>query len=153
MKTADRIIISIFLTIAVVIGSTSTTIASDQMGQSSAQALVQPFYDYLSGKASSDTTFENMADEWRSFSSDSTFRSVDETIAAIDGLRASVVPDLVWEIHDVIYNDGYIVVRGAGRGTPVANFFRDTGVWKRIQHHVYRYSQDSRRQSSKYLAC
>jgi len=86
--------------------------ADDSMTQESAQALVQPFYDYLSGKVDADNAFVNMADDWRSYSSDTGFRSQEETVNAVGGLRKHVTPNLNWTIHDVIVNDNYIVIRG-----------------------------------------
>lgn len=97
--------------------------AEDSMTKESAQALVQPFYDYLSGKASAEEAFVNMADDWRSYSSDTGIRSQEETVGAIGGLRQHVAPDLNWASHDVIVTDSYIVIRGEGSGTPIADFF------------------------------
>lgn len=96
--------------------------ADQSMDKESAQALVQPFYDYLSGKASADDAFVNMSEDWRSYSSDTEYRSAEDTAKAVNGLRTHVVPDLNWAIHDVIVNDQYIVIRGEGSGTPIAKF-------------------------------
>ncbi len=97
--------------------------ATESMTKESAQALVQPLYDYLSGKANADDAFANMANDWRSYSSATEYRLQAETVKAISGLRKHVVPDLNWPIHDVIINDNYIVIRGTGSGTPIADFF------------------------------
>jgi len=96
--------------------------ADKSITKESAQALVQPFYDFLSGKANADEAFANMADDWRSYSSDTEHRSQEATTKAIGGLRKHIAPDLSWAIHDVIVNDDYIVIRGEGSGTPIADF-------------------------------
>jgi len=113
---------ALFATVlALFVGHTAQ--ANDSMTPESAQALVQPFYDYLSGKVDADSAFVNMADDWRSYSSDTGYRPQEETVKAVGGLRQHVTPDLNWTIHDVIVNDNYIVIRGEGSGTPIADFF------------------------------
>lgn len=96
--------------------------ASEKLDKDSGQALVQPFYDFLSGKLTAKEGFANMAEDWRSFSSDNDFRNIAETTTAIEGLRTNVVPNLEWLIHDIVVGERHIVVRGEGRGTPAADF-------------------------------
>ena len=104
--------------------------ADEGMTEESAQELVQPFYDYLSGEASADEAFVNMAEGWRSYSSDTEYRLQEETAVSVDGLRTHVVPDLNWAIHDVIVNDDFIIIRGEGSGTPIADFLGVTPTGK-----------------------
>lgn len=113
---------TLFLVSVSILFTITTANASEEIGAEDAQALVQPFYDYLSGKVESDKAFVNMSANWQSYGSDTEFRTVEETIAAIDGLRANVVPDLNWRIDDVISTENFIVVRGEGSGTPAQSF-------------------------------
>jgi len=84
--------------------------------------LVQPLYDFLSGKVGTDLAFINMSADWRSYSSETDFRSIEETAASLDALRTKVVPDLKWRIDDIVLGEGYLVVRGEGSGTPAQAF-------------------------------
>ena len=110
------------LLIAVLICSCVTVSASERLDTDKAQAIVQPFYDFLSGKVDANRGFANMSSDWRSFSSDTAFKNIEQTSASIAGLRQHVVPDLSWAIHDVIVNEDYVVIRGEGSGTPVTDF-------------------------------
>lgn len=90
---------------------------------SDAQALVQPFYDFLSGEVDAQAGFANMSDDWVSYYSNEGYKTAEETSKSITGLRTHNVHDLNWEIKEVIATDDRIIVRGEGSGTPTKDFF------------------------------
>jgi predicted ester cyclase len=64
----------------------------------------------------------NVTPDFRSYASNDSFKSLDETAAGIAGL-GSVVPDLTWEIKDVMVSGDRMIVRGEATGTPAVDFF------------------------------
>ena len=113
------LVISAFVTAALL-----NTLAAHANGmtEASARELVTPFYQFLSGQVGPDKGMANMADGWRSYSSNTQYKVAAETAKSISGLRKHNVTDLNWEIKDLIVADGYIVVRGEGSGTPTKGF-------------------------------
>ena len=101
----------------------ATANAADSLSAKAARELVQPFYDFLSGKVSADQGFANIAPHWRSFGSNEGSRGVEETTKSISALRNNNVSDLTWDIVEVISAGEHIIVRGEARGTPAKAFF------------------------------
>jgi len=94
-----------------------------QMTTDEGRAIVQPFYDFLSGKVDADEAFANMSPDWRSFSDSETSKGIEETAAAVSGMITNNVTDLNWEIKDLLVADDHVVVRGEATGTPTKEFF------------------------------
>jgi predicted ester cyclase len=94
------------------------------MDREAAKAMVAPFYDALNLPATKDTTAlieSATAPEWRSFSREGVSKSRSEFIRQVAGF-GKLMPDLGWEIREVVADDDKIVVRSTASGTPADNF-------------------------------
>ena len=89
-----------------------------------ARAVVPPFYESLDKPASKDVRalIEGAASpDWRSFAGESVSKGRDEFIQQVAGF-GKLIPDLAWEIKEVLVDGDRIVVRSEARGTPAADF-------------------------------
>jgi len=90
-----------------------------------ARRLVTPFYDMLNQPASKDLKAladASLAPGWRSYGGEQSFKGRDEFVAQMAGF-GKLIPDLAWEIKEVLVAGDRIVVRGEARGTPQGPFF------------------------------
>ncbi len=95
------------------------------MDTKSAQQLVQPFYDMLSQKGGEATVAKVrkvFADDWRSYFDNGNSKGREETIKAVGGF-GQMIPNLNWEIKEVLVSGDRIIVRGEATGTPAGDFF------------------------------
>jgi predicted ester cyclase len=94
------------------------------MTEQYARASVAPFYDALNAAPGKDVVGILMgvtAPAWVSCGANDVCRSREEVIAAIAG-RHKDVPNLKWEVKDVLVSGSRAVVRGEATGTPVGDF-------------------------------
>ena len=94
------------------------------MNTSEARTLIGPFYDALNQPASKDVRalVESLASPtWRSFSSETSSKSREEFIQQVIGF-GKLIPDLRWDIKDVLSDGDRIIVRSEASGTPAADF-------------------------------
>jgi predicted ester cyclase len=99
--------------------------AHAEMTSEAARAAVAPFYQALNAelaKDSADLVRQATAPEWVSCRSNEICNSRDEVIAGI-GARLKSVPDLKWQIKDVLISGDQVIVRGEASGTPAGEFF------------------------------
>lgn len=90
-----------------------------------ARAIVAPFYDALNTPASknvAELTQKAAAPEWRSFSGEGVSKGRDEFIQQVVGFGKGV-PDLAWNIKEVLVSGDRIIVRSEATGTPAGPFF------------------------------
>lgn len=98
------------------------------------KALVQTFYDFLSNPASVDAASafkESTSESWASigdYSGDNKNR--EQFIGQVSGFFAKLIPDLNWEIQDVIRDTNKVVVRSRATGTPTGPLFGVDGKGK-----------------------
>ena len=95
-----------------------------EMSIEAAQASVAPFYKALNAefaKDSPDLVRQSTAPQWVSCRGNDICNSRDEVIAGI-GQRLKSVPDLKWEIKEVLVAGNQVTVRGEATGTPVGEF-------------------------------
>ncbi len=107
------------ITLAPLAAHSQTTITPDQ-----ARQLVRPFYDMLNRPATKDIpALANsvLATEWRSFAGETAFKVRDEFVAQVTGF-GRLIPDLAWDIKQVLVDGNRIIVRSEASGTPVGNF-------------------------------
>jgi len=100
------------------------TPASAQGGADTVPASVALFYDALNaapGKDVSGLLMRATAPEWVSCGGNDVCGSREQVIAAIAG-RHGAVPDLRWEIKEVLVSGQRVVVRGEASGTPAGDF-------------------------------
>jgi predicted ester cyclase len=94
-------------------------------GAEAARAAVAPFYKALNAefaKDSADLVRQATAPEWVSCRGNDVCNTRDEVIAGI-GARLKSVPDLKWQIKDVLVSGNEVTVRGEATGTPSGEFF------------------------------
>jgi predicted ester cyclase len=94
-------------------------------GAEAARAAVAPFYKALNAefaKDSADLVRQATAPEWVSCRGNDACNSREEVIAGI-GARLKSVPDLKWQIKDVLVSGNEVTVRGEATGTPSGEFF------------------------------
>jgi hypothetical protein len=103
----------------------ATLPAQAEMNAESARAAVAPFYKALNAefaRDSADLIRQVTAPDWVSCRGTDVCNSRDEVIAGV-GTRLKSVPDLTWQIKEVIVSGNQVTVRGEASGTPSGEFF------------------------------
>ena len=98
--------------------------ARAEMSADAARAVVAPFYRALNAefaKDSPDLIRQVTAANWVSCRGNNVCNSRDEVIGGI-GQRLKSVPNLKWEISEVLVAGNQITVRGEATGTPAGEF-------------------------------
>jgi predicted ester cyclase len=98
--------------------------AAAQTAEQAALAVVAPFYDGLNaapGKDVAGVLRQATAPEWVSCGTNDVCGTREQVIAAIVG-RHKAIPDLKWEIKEVLVSGNRITVRGEATGTPAGEF-------------------------------
>jgi hypothetical protein len=98
--------------------------AHAEMSVDAARASVSPFYKALNAefaKDSPDLIRQATAPEWVSCRGNDLCNSRDEVIAGV-GARLASVPDLKWQIKEVVVSGNQVIVRGEATGTPAGEF-------------------------------
>jgi predicted ester cyclase len=101
-----------------------TLAARAEDSSEAARASVAPFYKALNAeftKESAELIRQATAPEWVSCRGNDICNSRDEVIAGV-GQRLKSVPDLKWEIKDVLVSGNQVTVRGEATGTPAGEF-------------------------------
>ena len=99
--------------------------ARAEMSVEAARDSVAPFYKALNAefaKDSPDLIRQATASEWVSCRGNDVCNSRDEVIAGV-GARLKSVPDLKWQIKEVLVSGNQVTVRGEATGTPSGEFF------------------------------
>lgn len=113
-------IFSVFLaSCLLLLGSISLVLADDK-------TVVQSFYDLLSNPSSKEhaTAFtEATADNWESIGNYSGKNKTREQFLGQVGGFAKLIPDLKWEVQEMIQQGDKIVVRSRATGTPTGALF------------------------------
>jgi hypothetical protein len=101
--------------------------ASSARAEISAEAArdsVAPFYKALNAEFAGDSAElirQSTAPQWISCRGNDICNSRDEVIAGV-GQRLKSVPDLKWEIKEVLVSGNQVTVRGEATGTPAGEF-------------------------------
>ena len=98
--------------------------ADTKVSVDQARALVAPFYDALNQPAKKDVAAllgQATSADWLACSGDDACVPRDVVIGGFKS-RGDAVPDLKWEIKEVLVDDNRIIVRGEGSGTPTSAF-------------------------------
>jgi len=101
--------------------------ASSARAEISAEAArdsVAPFYKALNAEfanESAELIKQSTAPQWISCRGNDICNSRDEVIAGI-GQRLKSVPDLNWEIKEILVSGNQVTVRGEATGTPAGEF-------------------------------
>ena len=86
--------------------------------------LVAPFYDMLNQPATKNVQAlaeSVISPEWRSYSGEGVSKDRDEFIRQVAGF-GKLLPDLAWNIKEVLVDGNHIVVRSEASGTPSGDF-------------------------------
>lgn len=98
------------------------------------KAVVQTFYDFLSNPASADAAGafkESTAESWISVGDYSgSNKSREQFIGQVSGFFAKLMPDLNWEVQEMIQDANKVVVRSRATGTPNGPLFGVDGKGK-----------------------
>ena len=96
-----------------------------EQSHETARALVAPFYDVLtrpSQKSVAAIVSEIAIPEWRSYAGETVSKGREEFIAQVIGFGRAI-PDLVWDVKEVLVSGDRIIVRSEASGTPAGDFF------------------------------
>jgi predicted ester cyclase len=98
--------------------------AAAEISPDAARASVAPFYQALNAEFAKDSPElirQATAPQWVSCRGNDICNSRDEVIAGI-GQRLKSVPDLKWEIKEILVAGNQVTVRGEATGTPTGEF-------------------------------
>lgn len=99
--------------------------AGGSLSVDQARAIVRPFYDMLNKPATKDVKAladAVIAPEWRSFAGERSSKSREEFIGQVQGFGKQI-PDLAWDIKEILVDGQRIIVRSEASGTPQGPFF------------------------------
>ena len=114
----------VFAAAALTALSFATLSAAAETSEQAALAVVAPFYDGLNaapGKDVAGVLRQATAPEWMSCGTNDVCGTREQVIAAIAG-RHKAIPDLKWEIKEVLVSGNRFTVRGEATGTPAGEF-------------------------------
>ncbi len=106
-------------------GTTATSVWAQSMTVEQARKQVAPFYEMLNQPATKDIkalSEQALSPDWKSYSSETEFKGRDGFVAQVGGF-GKLIPDLKWDIKDVMVDGNRIIVRSEASGTPVGLFF------------------------------
>lgn len=107
------------------VGVFSTSVyAEDTLSVEQARAAIAPFYESFNIAPNRDAqqlVLSATADNWESCSADDVCKPRAEAAKTIGGF-GKAIPDLKWEIKEVLVAGNRVIVRGEGSGTPAVDF-------------------------------
>ncbi len=109
---------------AVAVVSLMASPARAEMTMEAARASVAPFYKALNAQFASDSAGlirQVTAPGWVSCRGNAICNTRDEVIAGV-AQRLKSVPDLKWEIKEIVVSGNQVTVRGEATGTPAGEF-------------------------------
>jgi predicted ester cyclase len=98
--------------------------ARAEISAEAARASVAPFYKALNAEFAKDSPElirQSTAPQWMSCRGNDICVSRDEVLAGM-GQRLKSVPDLKWEIKEILVSGNQVTVRGEATGTPAGEF-------------------------------
>jgi hypothetical protein len=127
--TIDQAVGAIMRSLAVICAvavaiSLATVPARAEISADAARAGVAPFYKALNAEFASDSPDlirQSTAPDWVSCRGNNDCNSRDQVIVGI-GQRLKSIPDLKWEIKEILISGNQVTVRGEATGTPAGEF-------------------------------
>jgi hypothetical protein len=101
---------------------------SAQMTAESARDALAPFYNALNAafiKDAPELIKQATAPQWVTCRGNDLCNTRDEVVAGI-GSRLKTIPDLKWEMKEVLVSGNRVIVHGEATGTPSGNFMGTT---------------------------
>ena len=121
-----RCALPVMLISAAALSSTASSAQSaGPMTMQEGRRLIAPFYDMLNMPATKDLKALSesvMAPDWRSYSGEGAFKNRDEFVGQVGGF-GKLIPDLAWNIKEVLVDGNRVIVRSEASGTPAAPLF------------------------------
>jgi len=102
-----------------------TSVGAQPLTLEQARKQVAPFYEMLNQPASKDLkalSEQALSPDWKSYSSETDFKGREAFVGQVTGF-GKLIPDLKWDIKDVLVDGNRIIVRSEASGTPVGPFF------------------------------
>jgi len=124
----DQLKIRVLAVVFLLFSASGNALAGDE------KAVVQTFYDFLSNPASqthADAFSENTAENWQSIGDYSgKNKQKDQFLGQVSGFFAKLIPDLKWEVQEMVQEGNTVVVRSRASGTPNGPLFGVDGGGK-----------------------
>jgi predicted ester cyclase len=123
--TARRTTLRTLAAATLLAASAAPTWAQQALTPEAARRVVTPFYEMLNRPATKDLAAlanASLSPDWKSYSGEQTFKARADVLAMFGGF-GKLIPDLSWEIKEVLVAGDRVVVRGEARGTPQGPFF------------------------------
>ena len=114
---------AVFTAVAAVMGFLAPS-ARAEISAEAARASVAPFYKALNAEFASESPElikQSTAPRWLSCRGNDICVSRDQVIAGM-GQRLKSVPDLKWQIKEILVSGNQVTVRGEATGTPAGEF-------------------------------
>ena len=114
---------AVFTAVAAVMGFLAPS-ARAEISAEAARVSVAPFYKALNAEFAKDSPElirQSTAPQWISCRGNDICVSRDEVLAGM-GQRLKSVPDLKWEIKEILVSGNQVTVRGEATGTPAGEF-------------------------------
>lgn len=105
------------------LGAVSATQAAN-LTVEQAREIITPFYNAFNiapDRNAEQLVLQATADNWESCSADTVCKLRIEAAKTIGGF-GKAIPDLKWEIKEVLVSGNRVIVRGEGSGTPAVDF-------------------------------
>lgn len=122
MNIALRPIALVATAITALLGN---TVGAQSLTVEQARKQIALFYEMLNQPASKDLKAlaeQALAPDWKSYSGETEFKSREAFVGQVTGF-GRLIPDLKWDIKDVLVDGNRIIVRSEASGTPVGPFF------------------------------
>ncbi len=90
-----------------------------------AQKIIAPFYEMLNqpaGKNLQALAEQALAEDWKSYSSETEFKGREAFVGQATGF-GKLIPDLKWDIQEILVVGDRVIVRSEASGTPVGPLF------------------------------
>ena len=124
IEPMEQVVKTMLLAVALAAPSLATLPAAAETVDETALASVATFYDALNAAPGKDVPGllrRATSTEWISCGTNDICGAREQVIAAIAG-RHKAIPDLKWEIKEVLVSDNRVTVRGEATGTPAGDF-------------------------------
>lgn len=109
---------------SLVLFSVLPVVHADELNSEQARAAIAPFYDALNvapNKDSAALVLQGTAENWESCSGNDECKPREKVAPTIAGF-GKAIPDLKWDIKEVLVSGNRVIVRGEGYGTPAVDF-------------------------------
>lgn len=114
------------------LATTLPALAAEPLSEEAARTAIAPFYQALNATPNQDAAqlvLQATADNWESCSAEDICKPRDKVAPTIAGF-SKIIPDLKWEIKEVLVSGNRVTVRGEATGTPAGEFMGVDGKGK-----------------------